>query len=108
MYAGLVPVPAETNGDFYMESTLTYLFSGIIGRDKLSMRDKRFIMLGVIAGQGEPAAFEIHARAAVASGDLTTDDLYEFILMALPYAGHPRTTPLKLIVDKIITENKGK
>jgi alkylhydroperoxidase/carboxymuconolactone decarboxylase family protein YurZ len=110
MYGDILPSPPEdTGGDVYTETTLKYLFNDILARDKLSMRDKRFIILGTIAGLGaDPSIFEIHARAAVATGDLKPEDLYEFILIVLNYAGHPRTTPLKRVVDKIIAEAKAK
>jgi alkylhydroperoxidase/carboxymuconolactone decarboxylase family protein YurZ len=109
VYGDILAAPGDTGGDVYMESSLRYLFAEILGREILSMRDKRFIILGAIAGLGaDPSLFEIHARSAVNNKEMTPEDLYEFILLVLQYIGHPRTTPIKKVVDKIIAESKGK
>jgi alkylhydroperoxidase/carboxymuconolactone decarboxylase family protein YurZ len=109
MYGDVLPTPADTGGDAYMELTLKNFFNDVLGREILSMRDKRWIILGAIAGLGaNPSLFEIHARSALGNGEMTTEDLYEFILLVLGYIGHPRTTPLKSVVDKLIAEEKAK
>jgi 4-carboxymuconolactone decarboxylase len=103
----LPPPPADTGGDPYMEGTLKYLFNDVIGRDVLKNRDKRFIIMGALAGLGaDPSLFEIHARAAVASGDITAAELYEYLLLMVHYVGQPRTTVLKRVVDKITADSK--
>jgi alkylhydroperoxidase/carboxymuconolactone decarboxylase family protein YurZ len=109
VYGDVLPAAGDTGGDAYVELTLKNLFNDVLGREVLSMRDKRWIILGAIAGLGaSPAIFEIHARAAVGNRELSTEDLYEFILVILSYVGHPLTTPLKSVVDKLIAESKMK
>jgi alkylhydroperoxidase/carboxymuconolactone decarboxylase family protein YurZ len=104
-YAGALPAPVDTGGDPYSEGTLKYLFSDVLGRNVLKNRDKRFIIMGALAGLGaDPSLFEIHARAAIASGDVTAQEIYEYILLVLHYVGHPRTTVLKRVVDKLVAE----
>jgi 4-carboxymuconolactone decarboxylase len=109
VYGNVLPDPSNTGGDTYKELSLKNLFNDVLGREILSMRDKRLIILGAIAGLGaSPALFEIHARSAVANGEMTPEDLYEFALLVLAYIGYPLTTPIKAVVDKIIAEAKAK
>ena len=79
------------------------MFNDIWGNETLSFRDKRLIILGIIAGLGaDSSLFEIHAKSALQNGELSKDELQAVLLTALPYVGFPRITPLARIVEKVI------
>jgi 4-carboxymuconolactone decarboxylase len=70
----------------------------------LSIRDRRLILLGVIAEKGEPMTFGIQAKAALKRGELTAEQLRETLLMVANYAGYPRAASLLGVVEKTIAE----
>lgn len=82
------------------------MFNDIWGNDTLSFRDKRLIVLGIIAGLGaDSSLFEIHSKSALRNGELNSDELQAVLLTALPYVGFPRVSPLARIVDSVIAEH---
>ena len=63
VYAGDVIVPGE--GYAFTDIMLETLFAEVWTRDTLSMRDKRILLLGMLAAQGQPDTFKIQVKAAV-------------------------------------------
>ena len=61
VYAGDVAVPPE--GYAFTDIMLETLFAEVWTRDTLSMRDKRILLLGMIAAQGEAMTFKIQTKA---------------------------------------------
>ena len=70
----------------------------------LSIRDRRILLLGIIAEKGEPMTFGIQAKAALKNGELTPDELREFLLMIAQYSGYPRAAAIIGIVEEKIAE----
>ncbi|ALR19344.1 MULTISPECIES: carboxymuconolactone decarboxylase family protein [Sphingobium] len=82
------------------------MFNDIWGNETLSFRDKRLIVLGIIAGLGaDSSLFEIHSKSALRNGELNADELQAVLLTALPYVGFPRISPLVRIIDNAIAEH---
>jgi 4-carboxymuconolactone decarboxylase len=103
-YGGIVPVPQVSDGKTYAGMSLK-MFNDFWGDEKLSFRDKRLIVMGVLAGLGaDPSLFEIHARSALGNGELQPEELRAVVLMMLPYVGYPRASPLFLAAEKLLAE----
>ena len=66
VYAGDVVVPPE--GYAFTDVMLKQLFAELWTRDTLSMRDKRILLLGIIAEKGEGMTFKIQAKASLKRG----------------------------------------
>ena len=60
VYAGDVVVPPE--GYVFTDIMLKQLFAELWTRETLSMRDKRILLLGIIAEKGETATFKSRPR----------------------------------------------
>ena len=60
VYAGDVVVPPE--GYAFTDIMLKQLFAELWTRDTLSMRDKRILLLGIIAEKGETSTFKIQIK----------------------------------------------
>ena len=103
VYAGDVITPPEGMMDF-SDIMLKQLFAELWTRDTLSMRDKRILLLGIIAEKGESMTFGIQAKAALKNGELEPDELREMMLMIAQYAGYPRAASLLGIVEQKIAE----
>ena len=103
VYAGDVIVPPEGAMPF-TDVMLEQLFAEVWSRDVLSIRDRRLLLMGIIAEKGEPMTFAIQAKAALKNGELTPEELRETLLMIAQYAGYPRAAALVGIVEEKIAE----
>ena len=102
VYAGDVVVPDE--GYAFSDVMLSQLFAELWTRDTLSMRDKRILLLGIIAEKGEPDTFKIQIKASLKRGEMTADEAREFLLFIAQYAGYPRAAALIMPIEEAIAE----
>lgn len=103
VYAGDVVVPPPGAMPF-SDIMLEQVFAEVWSRDVLSIRDRRLLLLGIIAEKGEAMTFGIQAKAALKRGELEPDELRELLLMIAQYAGYPRAAALIGVVEQKIAE----
>jgi 4-carboxymuconolactone decarboxylase len=105
-YGGVVPLP-EVDPTGYTGMTMK-MFSDFWGDDRLSLRDKRLVVLGALAGMGaDSSLFTIHARSALRNGELSAEDLRAVVLMTLPYVGYPNASPIFVATETMLAEEQG-
>lgn len=92
-YAGDVADIPEGTMPFF-DVMLESLFAKVWPRDVLSIRDRRLLIMGVIAAQGKTDVWGLQAKAALTLGELTPDELRETLITLAPYAGYPHTASL--------------
>jgi 4-carboxymuconolactone decarboxylase len=102
VYAGDVVVPPE--GYAFTDIMLETLFAEVWTRDTLSMRDKRILLLGMIAAQGEGMTFKIQTKAGIKNGELTAEDVRELHLFIAQYCGYPRAAAMLGPMEEGIAE----
>ena len=102
VYAGDVIVPPE--GYAFTDVMLKQLFAELWTRDTLSMRDKRILLLGIIAEKGEAATFKIQIKASLKRAEITPEEAREFLLFIAQYAGYPRAAAMLGPVEEAIAE----
>jgi 4-carboxymuconolactone decarboxylase len=100
VYAGDVIVPPP--GMAFVDVMLEQLFAEVWTREELPIRDRRLLIMGIIAEKGEPATFGIQAKAALKRGELTPTQLRELLLMIAQYAGYPRAAALVGVIEQTI------
>lgn len=100
VYAGDVVTPPE--GNVFTDIMLEQLFAEVWSRDVLSMRDRRILLMGIIAEKGEAMTFGIQAKAALKNGEMTADELRELLLMIAQYSGYPRAAALVGVIEQQI------
>ena len=103
VYAGDIVTPPEGSYTF-TDVMLKQLFAELWTRDTLSMRDKRILLLGIIAEKGDAATFKIQAKASIKRGEMTPDDIRELHLFIAQYAGYPRAAALVGPIEEAIAE----
>ena len=69
VYAGDVVAPPP--GYAFSDVMLEQLFGEIWTREELDIRDRRLLLMGIIAEKGESMTFEIQAKAALKRGELS-------------------------------------
>jgi 4-carboxymuconolactone decarboxylase len=100
VYAGDVAVPPP--GMAFVDVMLEQVFAEVWTREELPIRDRRLLIMGIIAEKGEPNTFGIQAKAALKRGELTPTQLRELLLMIAQYAGYPRAAALVGVVESSI------
>ena len=76
------------NEDF-QELITRYAWDEIWNRPGLAHKARRMIVIGQMVALGRWEEFALHVRAALQSGDLTSDDLKEILLQSTIYCGVP-------------------
>ena len=102
VYAGDVMVPPQ--GYAFSDVMLETLFADVWTRDVLSIRDRRMLLLGMIAAQGEAMTFKIQVKAAIKRGELTADQVRECLIYVAHYCGYPRASGLLAPMEEAIAE----
>jgi 4-carboxymuconolactone decarboxylase len=75
-----------------------HLFGQVWNRPGLSVRDRRIVTIVCVSAAVDVPAMDAHVYAALASGDLTVDQLNEFTLHFAVYCGWPRASQLEASV----------
>ncbi|MEZ5572435.1 MAG: carboxymuconolactone decarboxylase family protein [Halioglobus sp.] len=102
VYAGDVVVPPE--GYAFSDIMLKQLFAELWTRETLSMRDKRILLLGIIAEKGEPTTFKIQIKASLKRGEINPEEARELLLFIAQYAGYPRAASMLGPLEQAIGE----
>jgi 4-carboxymuconolactone decarboxylase len=90
-------------GDFF-RYTADHLFADIWSRPGLSDRDRRLLLIGLLAGTGAHDVLTIQVPAALASGDLDEVALREIVIFLCHYAGWPDGARLNSLVEDTIAK----
>ena len=101
VYAGDVKAPPAGQSAF-VDLMLEQLFAEVWTREELPVRDRRLLLLGIIAALGERDTFQIQVRAALKNGELTPAQVREALIMIANYAGYPRAAGLVVGTEQTI------
>lgn len=103
VYQGIVPVVPHGLMDF-ADIMTEDLFGGIWTRDELDVRDRRLIIMGVIAAIGGTSTWKIQCKAGLLRGDFTEEQVREVLIQATPYVGYPRAAEFVGVTEEAINE----
>lgn len=92
------------SGDF--DDLITrYAWGEIWTRPGLDERTRRVLVIGTLLAIRQWDQFRIHARAALAEGGFTPDDLQEIILQQAVYCGAPAAHTAMRITRELLAES---
>lgn len=103
VYAGDVVTPPRGAMPF-SDLMLEQLFAEIWTREQLSVKERRLVIMGIIAGMGEKDTFKIQAKSSLKNGELTAEQLREVVITVAQYAGYPRAAGILLPTEEAINE----
>ncbi len=103
VYCGDLPVPEEGQVAFF-DLMIEQLFGEVWTREALSLRDRRLVVMGIIAALGEPNTFCIQVQSAVKNGELTPEQVREMVIQIAQYAGYPRAAGLLMPVEETLAK----
>jgi len=102
VYAGDIMVPPE--GYDFTDVMLKQLFAELWTRDTLSIRDKRILLMGIIAEKGEASTYKIQVKASLKRGEMTPEEARELLLFIAQYSGYPRAASMLMATEEAIGE----
>lgn len=82
--------------------TADHLFAEIWDREALTDRDRRLLLIGMLAGQGAHDVNEIQIDAAFRLGELDAEQLRELPVFLAHYAGWPAGARTNTTVEGVI------
>lgn len=99
-FSEVTGLPAPERGDDYVaDVVIDQVFAEIWTRPGLTRKERRWISITCACMTGAPVAMEAHLGGALASGDISIDELREFVVHFAAYAGHPRATAARAALD---------
>jgi 4-carboxymuconolactone decarboxylase len=96
---------SDGEGDFF-RYTADHLFADIWNRPGLSDRDRRLLLIGMLAGTGAHDVLTIQVPAAYARGELDEQALREIVIFVCHYAGWPNGARLNSLVEETIDKSR--
>jgi 4-carboxymuconolactone decarboxylase len=88
-------------GDFF-RYTADHLFADIWNRPGLSIRDRRLLLIGILAGTQSIDVLGLQVPAAHGNGELDDEALREIVIFVSHYAGWPMGARMHTLVEKTI------
>ncbi|WP_426572795.1 carboxymuconolactone decarboxylase family protein [Aquihabitans sp. McL0605] len=86
----------------FVEYTVDHLFAEVWNEGKLTVKERRLMLIGMAAGSGLEDVAGLQLDAAVRLGELDADDLRTIVVFLAHYAGWPRAAKLNTEVEAII------
>lgn len=102
VYQGVVPMPPVELHDDFLRTMLKQLFAEVWSRDAMSIRDRRLVVIGMLAALGEAETFDIQIRTALEHGEITREQVNEIIVLLPHYIGYPRASRMRGILQRSI------
>ena len=93
----------DGTGDFF-RYTAEHLFGDVWQREDLSVRDRRLLLLGLLAATGQHDVIGLQVRAAMANDELTPAELREVVIFLSHYAGWPVGARVNSLVEEAIAQ----
>ncbi|CAN5428097.1 carboxymuconolactone decarboxylase family protein [soil metagenome] len=90
----------------FEQVTVDHLFGEVWAQGKLSVRDRRLVLIGLAAGGGLEDVATLQLDAAMNLGELDAEDLRTLVVFLAHYAGWPRAAKLNSEVENLITRHE--
>ena len=103
VYAWEMP---NVEGDDFFALTVDHLFGTIWSRPGLSMRDRRMMLIGVLAAQGMDELLEVQANAILHNEELTREELREIAIFVTHYVGFPLGSKVDGAFKRVVAKRK--
>ena len=106
VYCNDLPQPPEPGVNKFSDFMFDTLFGHLWADETLSIRDRRLLLLGAIAAQGEDMTFTIQARSALKRGELSKAELETIVVFLTQYVGYPKGSKMHMAVSRLLAEQQ--
>lgn len=97
--------PDLAPGD-YMAMTVDHLFGTVWTRDALGIRDRRLLIVGVLAALGTDDLLGVQFQSALERGELTEEQVREVVVHLTHYIGWPLSVRLNQAAEQAIARRR--
>lgn len=104
VYCGKVPIPTESGQSVFIDYMLETLFGTLWADGTLPIRERRLLLIGAIAAQGDPVTLGIQIRSALLRNELTAAQLDALVIFLTQYVGYPRGSQLFQVCNAVKAE----
>jgi 4-carboxymuconolactone decarboxylase len=98
LYREVMTVAPSTDATPFAAATRDFLFGGVWSRPGLSRRDRRLLTLSCVAAADSPDPIDAHVYAALNSGDVELEAMFELVLQFAVYCGWPKASHLEGVI----------
>ncbi len=91
-YAEVMMAEPPTGVSREEQAQIDHAFGHVWTRPGLTRRERRFVTLSCVCGKTEPDEVNAHMYAALASGDISREELGEYVLHFAVYCGWPKAS----------------
>ena len=100
-------LPPE-GGSRFIDYMLETLFAELWADETLSIRDRRLLLIGAIAAQGDDTTMRIQLRSALKRGELDKAQLEALAVFLTQYVGYPKGSAVFRIINELLAAPAGK
>jgi len=86
----------------FFDLMMTQLFGEVWTREALAIPQRRLLVMGVLAAQGKWDTLQLQLARALATGELTVDQVREVALHLIQYVGYPSSSDLFRVSETAI------
>jgi 4-carboxymuconolactone decarboxylase len=88
----------------FLRITAEHLFGEVWSREELPVRDRRLVVLVIVACLGQQEYLKLHLEQALRQGELSRREIEEVALQITHYAGWPRGTLFHQTAQAVFAE----
>ncbi len=107
VYGDMAKNQTPRGENLWIDSMVDQLFAEVWARPGLAVRDRRLLVIGALAAQGQGHLVGVQVRRAVEAGELTLDEAEEAMLQLTHYVGWGLGTHLAMVVPRLRAELDG-
>lgn len=86
----------------FFDLMMAQLFGEIWTREALAVPQRRLLVMGVLAAQGKWDTLQLQLSRALATGELTVDQVREVALHLIQYVGYPSSSDLFRVSETVV------
>jgi 4-carboxymuconolactone decarboxylase len=90
IYREVMTIEPDPPTSPYAAARLDFVFGEVWSRPGLSRRDRRWVTLACVSAADTVGPIDAHVYAALNSGDVTLEEMQEFVLQFAVYCGWPK------------------
>jgi len=106
IYGGELPPLPPAGTSPFIDYMLETLFGALWQDPTLSIRERRLLVIGVLAAQGEEGTLALQLRCALKRGELTAAQLQPLATFLTQYVGYPRGARLFKVCNEVSSTPK--
>jgi alkylhydroperoxidase/carboxymuconolactone decarboxylase family protein YurZ len=99
-----LPEPPPGEAGSFSEFAQAVAFGELWNRGRFTVRERRLVILTVLALFGHDRVTRLHLSSALELGDLGPEDVEELLVTLATYAGMPVATAFQMVAQQVLAD----